>query len=322
MPPLRALFGASCYNVQDMILVTGGTGFVGNELTQQLAAMGRPVRTLLRPSASSPNLPKGVPVEVVICSLKDQRGLRAALKDVETVFHLAGTERLGSRADLTGVDIEGTEALAFAAAEAGVERIFYLSHLSSDRFSAYALLKAKAIAEGHIIRSGIPYTIFRSAAIYGPRDQFTTSIARLLQASPGIFLLPGEGDALLQPIWIGDVVTCMLLALEDPQMQNRVLEIGGGEYFTFRQVVELLADRLKVRRTLVPFNAALLRALALFLEQSGRFPVSIFWLDTLAAARTCPLDTLPRVFGLMPARFGQNLDHLQPRALKLRRSFQ
>ncbi len=302
-----------------MILVTGGTGFVGKVLIRQLAAMGKPVRILLRPSASSPNLPRGIPVEVAVCSLKDQRGLRAALKDVDVVFHLASDENRGSRADLAGVDVEGTESLAFAASQSNVERIFYLSHLSADRFSAFTLLKAKAIAEGHLLHSGVPYTIFRSASIYGPQDHFTTSLARLLQSSPGFFLLPGGGTNLLQPIFVEDVVTCMLLALENPEMANQIIEIGGAEYFTFRHVAETLLDTMKLRRTLVPLNPAYIRYISLWMEQSGRFPVSIYWLDTLAADRTCPLDTLPRVFGLMPSRFTQNLDYLQRKPRKNRR---
>ncbi len=303
-----------------MILVTGGTGFVGKVLIRHLAAMGKPVRILLRPSASSPNLPRGIPMEVAVCSLQDQRSLRAALKDVDVIFHLAGAENLGSRADLAGVDVEGTEALASVASQSGVDRIFYLSHLSADRFSAFTLLKAKAIAEGHLMHSGVPYTIFRSASIYGPQDHFTTSLARLLQSTPGLFLLPGGGATLLQPIFVEDVVTCMLLALENPEMANQTIEIGGSEYFTFRQIVETLLGVLKIRRTLIPLNPAYVRYISLWMEQSGRFPLSIFWLDTLAADRTCSLDTLPRVFGLMPSRFTQNLDHLQRKSRKLSRS--
>ncbi len=259
-------------------------------------------------------------MEVAVCSLKDQRGLRAALKDVDVVFHLAGDENRGSRADLAGVDVEGTESLAFAASQSGVERIFYLSHLSADRFSAFTLLKAKAIAEGYLTHSSVPYTIFRSAPIYGPQDHFTTSLARLLQSSPGIFLLPSGGSTLLQPIFVEDVVTCMLLALDNPDMQNQIIEIGGAEYFSFRQIIETLLGSLNLRRTLVSLNPAYIRYISLWLEQSGHFPVSIFWLDTLASDRTCPLDTLPRVFGLMPARFTQNLDYLQKRTTKRLRS--
>jgi uncharacterized protein YbjT (DUF2867 family) len=304
-----------------MILITGGTGFVGQMLTRQLVHNGWPVRMLLRPSASSPNLPKGVPVEVAVCSMKDQRSLKAALKDVEAVFHLAGSERSGSNSDLIGVDVEGTEAIAQAAAQTNVERIFFLSHLGADRFSAFPVLKAKALAEGHIIRSGVDYTIFRSAPIFGPNDQFTTSFAQALKISPMWFFLPGTGSSLLQPIWIEDLVMSLVLSLEDSRTANQVFEIGGSEYFPFRSVMEMIMVVTKTRRRLVPINPAVLRWLALYVEGSIKsFPLSLFWLDYLANDRTCSLDTLPRVFGLIPARFNQQLDYLKPIPLKKARS--
>jgi NADH dehydrogenase len=294
-----------------MILVTGGTGFVGQILIRHLVAMGYQVRTLLRPSQASPNLPVGVPIEAVICGLKDERGLRAAFKGVDVVFHLAGAEHKGSQADLMGVDIEGTRSISAVAADAGIERFFYLSHLGADRASAYAVLKSKAIAESHIIHSGVPYTIFRSAVLYGPGDNFTTELARLLRMSPGIFLLPGDGSTLLQPLWVEDLVTCMTLAMTDPATANQVYPIGGPEFLSFREIVDMVKSAAHIRRSLVRVPAPYMRFLSVFLENSVKdFPLSVFWLDYLASDRTCELDTLPRLFGLMPARFNRQIEYL------------
>lgn len=302
-----------------MILVTGGTGFVGQALIRQLVQNGWSVRILLRPSAKSPNLPLGVPLDVAVCSLKDQRSLKAALKDVQFVFHLAGSERLGSRSDLTGVDVEGAEALAQAAAHTGVQQFFLLSHLGADRFSAYPVLKAKALAEGHVIRSGVNYTIFRSAPVFGPGDQFTTAFANTLRISPGFFLLPGDGSSLLQPIGIEDLVMCFVLALGEPKSRNQIYEIGGSEFLSFRTILDMIMSVLSIRRKLISISPAYLRIIALYAENFSRtFPLSLFWLDYLSADRTCSLDALPRSFGLLPARFSQHLDYLMYEAPKPR----
>jgi uncharacterized protein YbjT (DUF2867 family) len=294
-----------------MILVTGGTGFIGQALIRQLAGMGYEVRTLLRPSKRSPRLPKGVPVEAVVCSLKDERGLRAAMRGVQAVYHLAGAEQEGSRADLQGVDIEGSQAVAQAALDAGAGRLIYLSHLGADRASAYPVLKAKGIAEHYVLQSGIPYTIFRSGIAFGPGDHFTTSLARLLRMSPFIFLLPGDGGTHLQPIWVEDLVTSMILAIEDPAAENRVFAVGGPEFLTFRQITETVAAASKNKRQIISVSPAYLRMLAIWFEHNQRdFPMSIFWQDYLAADRTCELDTLPRLFGLMPERLGKRLEYL------------
>src|SRR5512135_854899 len=116
-----------------VILVTGATGFVGRGLVRRLAAAGRTVRCLLRPSRRSPRLPKGVPLQVAVASLEDERGLRSALVGVETLLHLAGAEWQG---DVLSVDAALTRTLMGVAREAGVSRIVYLSHLGADRASA------------------------------------------------------------------------------------------------------------------------------------------------------------------------------------------
>ena len=295
-----------------MILVTGGTGFIGRVLVRQLAQAKKEVRLLIRPSGQPLNLPRGIPFEVAICSLKDQRGLLAALKGVDTVYHLVGVESRGNRADLMQIDIEGTQAMAQACAEVGVDRLFFLSHLGADRASAFPVLKAKAIAEHAVQACGVSYTIIRSAVVFGANDQFTTGLGALLHALPGIFFLPGDGSTVIQPLWVEDLATCLVWALDNPATRNQVYQIGGPEYLTFRTVLETVMSTIGIRRRLVSFPPAFLRYLTIFMEQSfPAFPVSIFWMDYLAANRTCALDTLPRTFGLIPSRFEQKVNYLK-----------
>jgi len=298
--------------IGDMILVTGGTGFIGRALIRHLVDNGYQVRTLIRPSQQSPKLPKGVPVEVAVASFNDPRGLRAAMVGVDAIYHLAGVERRGAQADLLETDIQGTRALVQTAVEAGVDRFFALSHLGADRASAYPVLKAKAIAEEHIRRSGIDYTILRTAIVFGPSDGFTTGLAQLLHGLPFVFLLPRGGETLIQPLWIEDLVTCLTWALDDEDTRRRVYEIGGPEFLSLHQVVETVMRQIGVRRSLVPAHPVFLRTLTVILESVfPNSPVSVYWLDYLATNRTCSLDTVPRVFNLMPARFNQRLAYLE-----------
>jgi uncharacterized protein YbjT (DUF2867 family) len=294
-----------------MILVTGGTGFIGQALIRHLVEMGYPVRTLIRPSSHSPKLPRGVPVEVAVSSLADERGLRAAMVGVDTVFHLVGGEWRGTRASLMDIDVQSTRAVVRAAEDARIGRIFFLSHLGADRASAYPVLKAKAIAEEHIRRSDVNFTILRSAIVFGPNDGFTTGIARIMHSLPFFFLTPGDGNTLLQPIWVEDLVACMTWAMEDNVFINQTIEMGGPEYLSFRQISEQVMDASGIRRRLVSVRPPYLRALTVLLEHLlPGFPVSVYWLDYLATNRTCALDSLPRKFNLMPARLSQRLAYL------------
>ena len=295
-----------------MILVTGGTGFIGKVLVRQLVQAGHTVRVLIRPSPVSPDLPAGLPVEVTVSGFGDERGLRSAMVGVDVVYHLAGVERHGAYGNLMAVDIQGTRAVVNAAIDAAVGRFIYVSHLGADRSSAYPVIKAKAIGEEIIRRSGLDYTIFRSAIAYGAGDSLTSDLARLLHAIPYFFVTPGDGQTLVQPIWVEDLTTCLVWALEKEVTRMEVYEIGGPEYLPFQQVVELVLEKLAIKRRIISLRSPYLRILTVLLEAVfPALPVSVYWLDYLAVNRTCALDTIPRVFELMPSRMTHNLDYLR-----------
>jgi len=295
-----------------MILVTGGTGFIGKALIRHLTEAGYPVRLLIRPSKRTPGLPKGVPVDVAVCNLTDQRGIRSAMVDVDIVYHLAGVEWHGAHASLMDVDIQGTQAISQIAASAGVKRFLYLSHLGADRGSAFPVLKAKAIAEENIRRSGVNHTILRTALAYGNGDHFTSGLASILKAFPVFFFVPEEGNTLLQPIWVEDLVTCLVWALDNDLTINQTYSVGGPEYLTFNHIVQSVMDQINLHRRFVHVFPPYLRALTVLLESMfPGLPISVYWLDYLAVNRTTNLDVLPRVFNLLPSRFDHHLDYLK-----------
>jgi NADH dehydrogenase len=128
---------------------------------------------------------------------------------------------------------------------------------------------------------------------------------------PFIFPIPSDGRSLMQPLWVEDHVPCLVWALENPDMVNSTYEVGGAEYFTLRQVLQTLMNVTNRRRMLLPLPFPWMRALIVLLDSiNPRLNVSTYWLDYVSVNRTCPVDNLPRNFGLMPARFGYRLDYL------------
>ena len=293
------------------VLVTGGTGFVGRSVVRHLIEAGHTVRTLLRPGPQSPRLPPGVPIQVALAGLSDRRGVQAALVGMQAVVHLAGEERSGSEARLQATDVEGSRVLAEAAAQAGIQRILFLSHLGADRAAAYPVMRAKAQVESFLRDSGVPYTILRSGLAYGEFDRFTTSLAMSLAVSPGFFPLVGDGHSRLQPIWVEDLATAITWALEEPALAGRTHEIGGPEHLTIEEIVNLVMLACGARRLLWRLSPPYARAWLWIAGRLLRRPAfNGFWVDYLAVDRTTSLDSLPRLFGLQPARMEHRLDHL------------
>jgi uncharacterized protein YbjT (DUF2867 family) len=295
-----------------MLLITGGTGFIGSVLVKQLVEMGVEVRLLLKPSALSPRLPKGIPFDVAISSLADYRGVRAALNGIDTVIHLASSERNGLRHYNPEREVGGSQNLAEAAVEADVQRLIFLSHLGANPTSAYLVSRTKAMEEDVIRKSGVPFTIIRSSIIFGPEDRFTTQMATQLALSPFIYLLPGDGASLLQPLWVYDLTTAIAWTLDDPATLGQIYEVGGPEYLSYRQILELVMASIKIKRIVVPFRPPYLRAGAWLAERIFPDPpMTSFWLDYLAIRRTTDLNSLPRAFNLQPARMEANLGYLE-----------
>ena len=138
-----------------MILVTGSTGFIGRSLCDALNQQELPFRAYSG-------------------RIDDLKALRAELVDVDTVIHLASAESHDRVRLLQQVDVHGTELLLDECRQADVARIIAVSRLNADPASMYALLRAKGEMERHIIRGGIPYTIIRSATLFGRDDRFLT----------------------------------------------------------------------------------------------------------------------------------------------------
>lgn len=294
-----------------MILITGGTGFIGRTLVTDLVRLGYPVRLLLNPAKDYPKLPRGIPVEVAISSMTDTRNLRASMKDVDTIFHLVGTEWRGIHAEYDDVDIRAAQSFSEVAAQMRVGRFIYLSHLGAEKNSAYNMFRAKALAESAIRESGVPYTIVRTGPVYGEGDHFTTGLKAFIEKWPSPLLLPGGDATRIQPIWIEDLITCLMLIMDDPARAGQTVSIGGIETFTFAECLELVMKTCRKKKRTLSLNAGWLRSIYIGAEQYfPKLPSMYFWLDYLAEDRITAMDVLPREFGLMPTRMSTNIDYL------------
>src|SRR5574341_23397 len=289
-----------------MILVTGGTGFVGGHLIRRLRKDGIPVRAMVRTPAKAKAL-KDLGVEIVPGDISDKAILDAAAAGVERVVHLVGIIQEGPGFTFQGVHVEGTRNILDASKKAGVRHFFFQSALGTRPEAKSQYHKTKWEAEELARQSGIPFTILRPSLIYGPGDQFTIRLSEMMKLAP---LLPviGPGKSKIQPIFIDDVVTCVAKAVTGDAFLNRIFEIGGPEQLTYEEVTLAIAEAIGIKRPMVHMPIVFMKSAAKLMELVlPKPPVTTDQLIMLQEDNVCGMEDIRQKFGVEPVRFKEGL---------------
>lgn len=236
------------------VLVTGGTGFIGQHLCEALVALGAEVYGLSR-TAQAQNLVRACKAWAV--DLTDIEAVRAAVSKIQPqfIYHLAGM--VTARQDLNLVlpmlqnNLVGTVYLLLAVAEIGCKRMVLVGSSEEPKAgtlddiptSPYAAAKAAASMYARMFHKvyRLPVVVVRPFMAYGPRQEPTKLVPYTILA-----LLHGEnprlssGKRVCDFIYVLDVVRGLLKASMQPGLEGGTLDLGTGEGSSVRKVVELL----------------------------------------------------------------------------------
>jgi NADH dehydrogenase len=217
-----------------MILLTGGTGVVGSAVLPMLLDRGHEVRCLVRDPRRLG--PERVRVQLSLADLGDSRSLRHAVRNVDTVIHLAAAMRDQPPRRIEEITALGTHRLLAAAEGAGVRRFVFFSALGATSFQRTRFFRSKAIAEERVRRSPLETTIFAPSIIYDRDDTWVTWMKRL--ALLPLLPISGRGQSGYEPIWAQDVAKAVLASLDAPAGRY---ELAGPERLTYEQQARLIA---------------------------------------------------------------------------------
>ena len=221
-----------------MILVVGGTGRLGTLVVRRLVASGHRVRVLTRGPARGAHL-VGPEVELVIGDLRDPPTLAPAVMGVDTVVSAAhGFEGTG-RDNPASVDRDGNANLVQATAEVGAA-VVLVSIVGAAPDHPMELFRMKAAAEKTVRRSGCAWTVVRSAAF----AELHLELMRQSAGDSGRPLVFGRGDNPVNFVSVIDVAAVVDLAVRNPGMRGRVLEVAGPANLTFNELAALAQRRL------------------------------------------------------------------------------
>lgn len=253
-------------NLDTLVTVFGGSGFLGRSVVRALCKRDYRVRVAVRrPELAGHLQPLGRvgQVHTVQANLRYPASVEAAMRDSHVAVNLVGILVESGEQTFDTVQGKGANTVARAAAVAGAA-VVHVSALGADENSASGYARAKAAGEKAVLAAAPSATIFRPSVMFGPGDEFTNRFAALARISPVLPLI-GGGATKMQPVYVGDVAIAIADAVEGKARPGAIYEVGGPEVLTFREILEIILKITERNRMLVslPFWLAGLQALFL-----------------------------------------------------------
>ena len=272
------------------ILVTGGTGVIGEGVIPELVARGHDVRLLSRHATDDAKQWEGV--EPFDGDVADASTLQGSANGCDAVLHIAGiaSEDPPERT-FENVNVGGTRNMIEEAKRAKVQRFVFVSSLGADRGTS-DYHKSKLAAERLVEQSGLHWTIVRPGGVYGPGDETISTVLKMVRALPAVLVIDA-GEQEFQPIWHEDLAKVLASTVERNDLQSQILEAAGPETTTMNDLLRRFAEITGRSPVRVPVPAALAQIvvdhnkLTMLREENvsrGHSAIEILGIDTL------PLD--------------------------------
>lgn len=251
------------------ILLTGGSGFLGSYVAEQLTAEGHAVRALVRPKSNKKLLEALPGLELAHGAVDDRDSVFAAVAGVDAVVHVAGVVKAVDAAEFAAVNTQGTVNLLDAAeAKApALKRFVLVSSLAAigpsedgkpvaddappHPVTHYGRSKLAAEQAALARKERLPVTIIRPPMIYGPRD--TETLAFFTSVKNGVLPLLGDGSNTLSVVYGADAAAAVVRAVTAQVPSGSAFFVEDGKVLVWREALAEVEAALG-RRAFVRFG--------------------------------------------------------------------
>jgi NADH dehydrogenase len=254
-------------NLDTLVTVFGGSGFLGRNVVRALCKRDYRIRVAVRrPELAVYLQPAGKVGQIhsVQANLRYPASVEAAMRDCHVAVNLVGILAESGAQTFDAVQGKGAETVAKAASAVGA-RMVHVSAIGADENSESRYARAKAAGEKAVLSALPSATIMRPSIMFGPEDQFTNRFAALARMSPMLPLI-GGGATKLQPAYVGDVATAVADAVDGKTRAGAVYELGGPEVLTMREIMKIILDITDRNRMLLSLPFGLAKFQSLFLQ--------------------------------------------------------
>jgi uncharacterized protein YbjT (DUF2867 family) len=282
-----------------VILVTGGSGFVGGHVVHALRAAGQDVRCLVRDRRRGERL-ETWGCQLVVGDVTDPESLRAAVTGCDAVVHLVAI-RQGKPEAFQRIMIGGTRNLIAAAREAGLGRFVLMSALGTteETKDLVPYYGARWQMEQDVKAAGMPYVIFRPSFIFAKDGGILPTFAKLARLAP-VTPIIGSGKQRIEPIWADDAGAYFAESVELDAAIGHTFEIGGPDAVSWNEFWERLKKIRGIKRPSLHVPIGLMKVNALITERlPGNIPLTRDLLKMLEAGDNVVTNQrATEVFGL------------------------
>jgi len=248
------------------ILVTGGRGFIGSHVIDELIEQYPQAEIICMTRDPSKPTRWGGRVRLIYGDVRNTNSLIVSTSSVDVVIHCVQFPNHpieNPRKGLTYEEIDGrgTARLVEACVRNGVKRFIYLSGAGVAPGREEPWFRAKLMAEEAIQKSGLEYVIFRPSWVYGPEDHSLNRFIKFIKYSPVVPLI-GDGQNRVQPVSVFDLARVIAMAVAKGEATNNIYEIGGPEVLTMNEVLQITQRVLGKRRLFLHLPIGLVKAAA------------------------------------------------------------
>ena len=258
----------------ELVVVFGGSGFLGRQVVRALAKRGARVRVATRrPHLAHHLRPLGDvgQIQLVQANVRFPESVARALEGADAVINLIGLLYESGRQTFTDVQADGARAIAEAAKAAGAKRFCHVSAIGADAASKAKYNRAKAKAEEGVRAAFPEAAILRPSLIFGLGDGFFNRFGEMAALAPALPLIGGKTK--YQPVFVGDVAEAVANSIARADASGKTYELGGPRTYTMKEVLTFILRETDRPRPLIPLPFFIAQPMAFLMELPFKIPL-------------------------------------------------